>query len=1124
MRAGYHGNLELQKLAERADSPCRVFVEAVVTVAEDLIDTPSEWNDSDGSPSIFLLADGGLRLAGADTSFATLATDTSPNAEDIDLQPGPASQTVTMAAVEWGGAASEEQQIHTLTARLDPDYSGGGQEVAYWLCQAFRVVRVSADPNSGESIWDLLRITDTVRVTAGGSVADVEFPLSSAQWVPTVGPAPRIEGGNDEIAAPTTVFLIWAVDAAGAPAANARWLTDDTTPEVTSNGNRLTAYSMAAISTPTQSSRDSQWGTIVQGGGVPRMTVGGQLYSEETVEFTTNPIDLGVVPTGDVELVAEGQEPNGSALTFEVWDGSAWTEFADGDRVGVDNTATGGFDLTGVGLAQTYDMRVTLTPSPNARVTPYARRMGARALASELLDDVAIVRGASWSVDPRTMRAAVPTMDIEIIKDGIRDYRDAATELLSDNFPGDLLFRLWYGHPTLLARRYWLHIDDFVPEDQDSSGESLKLQCLSPLGKLKRKIPYLDTTLGLRQPAEYAGATIAAAYDDVLRGQIGLPGRYIGPGPADTTTVTKTITEEVDGKVQAEQLAFLAGGCVVSSQGRLKFRDFETPSPPVESFGRDEITILQATPGYSFRVTDFVVRYGWNEERNDGRGGWSGDSYGQATAAIEKLDRSVIEQDHLLDDDTSRWIENDGTYDSPSSALADRVSQRQVQWFGFGMILLRASASEYPRPWLEAGDPVVIPTDDIVLKDPLTDQAIRGPVLALGRIIQQLDPEGSSFLVWVKSAADIFPDATSILRTGYANPRVTSVSVTFNSSGQPVVSCAGNKDAGAFRAVGVVGGPYASAGTVDGGTLGAADATNHTADITLSSPAVAEGETVWVAVRAYEKANGSGEKSIAMLRVQATRPQADALKVSSVTIEHVAKAYGAPPQADNGDFDTYVSAVVGDAVQSVTYTHTREVQFGSGDVVTVVTTDTPGTPVSIGAVDFAENNGSIVAQGFSGAGGTGIAGTAKTVRYFTPGAGPNGGGVIRGTGGDGSIISKPSLGVLDAGFDLVGSGSEIGVTVSASQPLPATSGTVTLDRATGAMFRGTAGGNIVLAVTGMSDGQVIVAHIDMGGFNLSLSGIDGPAGSPWTGKCIVWIGKDNGARPFASLLSSLVSY
>lgn len=1121
MRGGYLGNQELQKLAERADSPCRVITEAVVTESEDLIDTPTEWLGKDvGGGGFATLPDGGIRLVGSSTPFAELLTDTSPNAADMDIGRPPSAASVFVATVEWDGVAAEDQQLHTLTARLHPDYDGGGSDVAWWICQVFRVAAISENPSDGESVWELLRITDTIQVAAGPVVADVQFILSSPSWIPTVGPAPRITGGGEEISAPTTVILIWGVDGAGSPASNVRWLTDDTSPQVSSNGHELKAFKLAAYANNSLTSRDSLWSGIVQQGGVPRMSLGGQVYTESVITFSTNPIDLGSVPTGEVELVAEGHQPNGASLTFEVWDGAAWQEYADGDVVGADNTAVGGFDLTGVAVSQTYDMRLTLTPNTSGRVTPYAKRMGARSVTKRALYENALPGSVEYAVDPKTMGAAVPEIEITFVQDGIRDYRSEVTELFSDNYLGDLSFRMFYGAPTpILPRRYWLHLDDFVPEDWDSAGAGIRVRCLSPLSKLLRKIPLLDTINQKRQAAVYEGVTIAAAFDDIVRGQAGLPGRYIGPGPTDTQTVTKTIADAVDGRAEAERLAFLAGGAYLPSQGRLKFVDFETKSPPVDAFRRDEVTVVRATPGYEHRITDFAVPFGWNPARNDGQGGFRSVAYATADRAIETLDRALIETELELDHDTARWVEQDlGSEPNPTSVLGDRVGTRQVQYFGFGMILLEVTCSEYPRPWLEAGDPVVVPTDELVFKDPLTGNAIRGPINALGRVIKQVGFDGRRFLVWVKSAADIFPDATSLLFVGYANPVVLDVAIEWQAGGDARVQVTGNADSGSFRVAAEADGPFPSPTVVDAEAAFASD-TDHQGEATLSLGAAPD-EEHWFSVRAYENADGSGAKSLDLFKIKSRNINPQSLQIAETRLHFEPITYGAAPQPDNGSDEVWLTVVPLTTVgQSMRVIYNDDRKLGA-DVTTVTDTDTLGEPINIGSVGAGNQTATYSVQLFSGPNQTGVAGPIISRRFWSPRTSAE--GLIRGTGGDGSKVSRPSIGVPDKGFALQTTADEIGYTVAPSQALPGSSGTVNVDRALGSMFYVSATGDLTLNPTNFGDSQTGIVFCTMGAHDLTIAGATVSTGEPWMGDCVVSFARVNG-KTWATVSSQMVA-
>lgn len=276
------------------------------------------------------------------------------------------------------------------------------------------------------------------------------------------------------------------------------------------------------------------------------------------------------------------------------------------------------------------------------------------------------------------------------------------------------------------------------------------------------------------------------------------------------------------------------------------------------------------------------------------------------------------------------------------------------------------------------------------------------------------------------------------------------------------------------------------------------------------------GDTFVARARFWNAKAGFGQETVDRLSLVAP----DAFDVLAIHTEQFPITYGPPPQTDIGDYEVYARCDVGSLVLSVKYTFTREEQFGS-QIVSNVTTNTMNQLVDIGGIDFAENSASLTVTPYSAINGGGTAGTPKTVLFWSKGASPE--GVLAATGGDGSIVTRPELDLPDAAFDWATTSKGVGPTTRASRALAGTTGSQAVDRSLGGSFRVTATGNITLTASNFGDGQVAVLFAKMGANELTLSGMTGPSGSPWTGDCIVWIGRDNGTT-WASVLDEMVAY
>ena len=278
-----------------------------------------------------------------------------------------------------------------------------------------------------------------------------------------------------------------------------------------------------------------------------------------------------------------------------------------------------------------------------------------------------------------------------------------------------------------------------------------------------------------------------------------------------------------------------------------------------------------------------------------------------------------------------------------------------------------------------------------------------------------------------------------------------------------------------------------------------------------------EGDVFVARARFWNKKAGFGQDTVDILRLIPP----DANRVLAVHVQQYPIAYGPPPQPDRGDFEVFARCDVGQLVQSVSYSFDREEQSGS-QIVSVTNTDTPNEAISVGGIDYNEIRAVLTVTPWSGLGQTGTPGPQRISMFWSEGASPEG-GLLHATKGTGSIVTRPRLELPDAAFDWDTTAQGMGPTTSASVALSGTSGTLTVDRALGGSFRVTATSDITLTASNFADGQVAVVFAKMGGNDLTLSGMVGSSGSPWTGDCVVWIGRDSGTT-WASVSGSMVAY
>jgi hypothetical protein len=146
-----------------------------------------------------------------------------------------------------------------------------------------------------------------------------------------------------------------------------------------------------------------------------------------------------------------------------------------------------------------------------------------------------------------------------------------------------------------------------------------------------------------------------------------------------------------------------------------------------------------------------VVEYGWSEDERR----YENVLYRTQANALSKLGIARLEPPKHVDDVAARWI--NGTN---AEQIASNVGRRWVDGFGTGMVQL-GFVSKYAHPELEVGDMVGVMTRDFAAVDPNTSNAVKGKLWVAGVIVEVGDVLGKSFVIWVRSYADIMSAPTS---------------------------------------------------------------------------------------------------------------------------------------------------------------------------------------------------------------------------------------------------------------------------------------------------------------------------------------------------------------------------
>lgn len=877
MRNGF--TEELRELIYRADPSVQLVPEFVVTVAEGVKELQSEWDAADDLTGLESLVAGGVRLVGDDTGIVE-----QPN-NDGDTITGLTRATGFDALIVRWQNQPAFRSLGSFTARLHPRVDAGSPKtVAFWRCQAYRVARIQPETavrdstTSAPGLLTLEPITEVIEVAAlGEAEGDVNFNFRTGVFGigAFIGSPPSYDGwigqattdafefaqsnptGFAIVGDTINVFKVWAVDANGNPADNVAWMANSTVLDANSNQRHLFAGGEGYATS--RSFRDPvdgiTSGSVVVAGAlnsVPDFKIGQISYTEATVGFTGagNDIDLGSAPTNTLECLVGGATPGGAVISAQINDGGGWVDIADGDIIGEDNTSQGGNDLSGVAVQQSYTMRATLTPGSGGFTTPILRQLGVRELTITPVYGTTIVTGAGYAVDPITHRGEITEPTIVILRTGERDYLDYGSLLLSQNHIGDIQVRLFVGHPdtSLISRQDWLHLDSYEVEDYEAQDAALVIRGRSVMARLRTQFPAFVETApgeGERQPVEYSNAAISDVLADIVDGQVGLIGRYRGPLPQSTTTVSNII-EEADAKNAIDELAFLAGQAVIASQGKVRGVqlgpadvDGETP---IAWFPMTDKVDTYISPGFEQRMDEVFVKWGWFEEAEE----FDNEVRFFNGTALTKLGGSGLQSTQFLDEGISRWI--------VTESHAIEVARAMTTARGVGMLLWRFKPI-FPQPHLEPGDMIAMETDQFVGKSPISNREIKGPIWVTGRV-QDIRGflDDQEITMWVYSWEDIKYAQDDITRLGYKKPKIIEGKVNFEINGDITVRF-WTEQALSVRAVANT--AYATSGTVDAQAAVETDVDGY-AQFTISGAGFDVGDLVRITARAYENDDGTG--------------------------------------------------------------------------------------------------------------------------------------------------------------------------------------------------------------------------------------------------------------------------
>ncbi len=791
----------LKPYLHRANPRVEMVAQAVVIDAEDVIVTKSDWDACTVAPSgnVDTWEDGRVTLKASDLNAIDSTTGNSwitSLAQDISTN-GRIHYAVwrppfTLLGPNW----AHNIKLRKFKAYLTRERVAGNQFTGVFKCELFALAwyggRGSArfatvapiyDPvyvnaiTSGEGTlvakdwpeWPLGAGVDEGLVefdfTGRGGVPlePIGSPVMSLDWLPGLS---LLLIGRRILARVTALY--------GQNPTNTGWRRDSTVAEksVTNGklfqGQQLTTYGGRSYSdNPDAAPFYFEGAELSTEPGCPRCEFDIAQYPTGTTTVTKQ-LDLGQVPgaAADVVFGAIFQEPEGTTCTPRVSaNGSTYYTFKDGDTAA---------DV-GIGAQQTYYLRFELTADTNRAVTPEGYELSVRDMERVDLSDLVNVKGGDFAIDPRIMRGEIRRLSLEIIRDGKRDFRDAASKLVTEHHPGDIEIELYVRAVTGLPisdpdcippRDEWLFLDRFRIVDTESQWGSETLSCSSVLDLVKRDIPRLKeiaSQVWQRIPIQISEATAASAWDTILD-EAQVPGRYKGQPPPTqlkdvndgtpfTTSLTKTIADVTEAKREVDFIGQIMGGVTITRAGRLFWRSMWEEKEARVIFYPEDVVVHRTPRNLAERMVRYRVPYAWDEEEER----FTVEAISYDSDVLTNLGIPTVgRRDSSLDDGAARYIQD--------TNHAERVGWQQIVAFGGGVLFPWEISSVVPHPELEPGDMVALITDRLTARDPITNREISGKQYVRA-IVAGSNLWGTRLTLWVRSFADVLlfgKDAGSI--------------------------------------------------------------------------------------------------------------------------------------------------------------------------------------------------------------------------------------------------------------------------------------------------------------------------------------------------------------------------
>jgi hypothetical protein len=164
---------------------------------------------------------------------------------------------------------------------------------------------------------------------------------------------------------------------------------------------------------------------------------------------------------------------------------------------------------------QAYHARVTLATDASTRLTPAVAALGLEFRIPVDVSVEGIPALPAREVSLPWMAAAIPEGSLTIVRTGIRDYLDKASNLGSTAPTSKLEADIWLAsdHPSV-TRDKWLHLERMAVSNRIPGPTSERLTLLSFASKLKQKVPAQQETMNsvysvLASTVNYVQTTVA---------------------------------------------------------------------------------------------------------------------------------------------------------------------------------------------------------------------------------------------------------------------------------------------------------------------------------------------------------------------------------------------------------------------------------------------------------------------------------------------------------------------------------------------------------------------------------------------------------------------------------------